>query len=114
MAARDQQEAEADVLLVGERHAVDLRLDQHAEDVVGRSLATLPAQLLRQDGDVDRALGRGRRRHRVARLPGEEVVGPPAGVVVALGWDAEHGADHGRGQQRRELVDDVELRTALQ
>ena len=41
------------------------------------------AQLVGEDGHVHRALGGGRGRHRVARLAGEEVVGPAAGIVVA-------------------------------
>ena len=68
------------------------------------------AQLVGEHRDVHRALGRRRWRHRVARLAGEEVVGPVAGVVVTIGRDAEHGADDRRGQQGRELAHDVELR----
>ena len=110
--AGDEQEAEADDLLVGERRAVDLGLDQHAQDVVGRALPARRRELVGEHGDLHRPLGRGRGRHRVARLAGEQVVGPLAGVVVAVGRDAEQGADDGGRQERGELVHHVELVTA--
>ena len=112
--ARDQEQAEADDLLVGERGPVDLRLHQRAEDVVGRALPARHRELVGQHRDLHRSLrGRGWR-HRVAGLAREEVVGPLPGVVVTVGGDAEHGADDRRRQQRGELVHHVELVTPVE
>ena len=85
-----------------------------AEDVVGRAFPARRRQLVGEHRDLHRPLGGGRGRHRVARLAGEQVVGPLPGVVVAVGGDAEHGADDGRREQRGELVHDVELVTPVE
>ena len=100
----DQQQTEPDDLRVGELLAVELDVDEQAEDVVGRAF---PSQRHQLDRERDQVAGScvalGRYSHH-SGLAGEELVGPHAHVVVLVRRDAEHRGDHGCREARCEVA----------
>ena len=107
-----QQDVEADDLLLGKTHTVDLGVRNRTEEVARRMGLTLRDQLAKELRHLHQ-LGLARRGGRAGQRSGERV-GPALEIGLARFRNAHHPRDDGDGQRRGESIDDVEVATERQ
>jgi hypothetical protein len=113
VSGHDQQEVVGEQLEVGQGLVVDLPLHDHRQDVVAWIRPALLCQLLEVGEELDaRGLGSlvgGASALELRILRRDDLVGPAEEQMPVLFRDAQHERDHGDGDRRGHVGDEVDV-----